>query len=207
MQWQKSVQEIILSHPIEVHFAGFVSDTFKLSRQGWGLAVEQQVDMYRVGYHARLALKHEGAGLYGVTHSIELPRQVMLSDMEFYKSYFRSVYFQVACMAPRIEARVMQMPHVGFSQFEPFDATPQREQVESIDKVRFFKTRNPDIKDIVVVPEMVPELMAMVLKAQEPMLDEVRKREKSRKNLERLREGYEVKPAHEVRAQIITLAG
>lgn len=71
--------------------------------------------------------------------------------------------------------------------------------------MKFFKVANATAKDLIVHPDQVPELLEVILKCQAGTQKDIRKRDQSRSNYEKYGE-HGVKPAHEVQAQIITLA-
>lgn len=209
-----SAKDFLYNAPVEVYFAGFKSDTFTLGRSGWDLSLQEGWSPRGPDYELRLALRHEGARLYAITNSINLRASELYSAAtEKLRTYQHlvSIPFHVQVIGNSIEFRhVQSIMSSGLMRdsFQPINSVPEMgELTENIRDFKFFKTINPTMKDIVVDPSQVPELLDMILKVQRPTQEQIRKREKSRENLEWMRNGFEVKPAHQVQAQIITLAG
>lgn len=95
-------------------------------------------------------------------------------------------------------------------QFMPISSIPEeRTQEESIRDFKFFKVANNSVKDLIVLPEQVPDLLDAILKVQKPTQQEIKKRIESRVNFKAYRDGemFSAKPSHTVQAQIITLTG
>lgn len=212
MLTQNSAKEILHSLPIDVAFAGFRGNTLSLAQAGWDLSMDQRHDRYGE-YTMRLAMRHSGAKLYALSQMIRLPYGrigAATSSMHEYAQLLASMYFVIEHVAPEFQFHVMPVQSVGsFSRgFQAIDPFPQeRVERESIRDFKFFKVSNPELKDIIVDPSQVPELLGMVLRAQEKTMKEVRSRERSRENTQRVRENMSgTKPAHHVQAQIITLA-
>lgn len=214
---EQLTKQILFSLPIKVWFAGFESDTLQLARSGWELSMRQMNMATSAGHSLQLAMKlgERNYAIYALSRQIDVgwaELQNALQGYAAYSEFLMRLRFEIQCIGPSIKMQVM--PAAAFSrsaflnEWQPIDPVPQ-ERTESIDlaEFQFFKTGKPDLKDIVVIPEMVPELMELVLKAQAPMLDEIKRREQSRRNFEQYGDLFAAKPARTVQAQIITLAG
>lgn len=216
MHTQSSDKELLYSIPIEVEFAGFRSDTLKLALAGWDLSMQQIMDPREYGPSLRLALRHEGAKLYALSdnHRLEYGQvHAARRNVVEYAQFLSQMCFRISYCAPDIRFASVAMRYSGSaasfgSSFNAIDPFPQERTVEeSIKDFKFFKIANPSIKDIIVSPDQVPELLDLVLRTQKITLDQVRAREKSRANTEWVRgEMSGTKPAHKVQMQIITLA-
>ena len=111
-------QRRLLSRPLGVHWAGWQSDTFRLQRSGWELAVELEFNYDRY----RLLMKHSHMNLYAVSdqlhiHSIEFTSMYADRDMSAVP------VFEVVHCAPSIHSRVVL--GIDFANFQRIDATPQ----------------------------------------------------------------------------------
>ncbi len=166
----------------------------------------------------RLAIKNRTANMYGISQGVPISAYV---GVEAQRSQFspymggaehawmdlmHRIVFHIQQVASEIEFIRM---HAEFDvkNFAGFDPRPQYAPAQLSSRIsdfKFFKTANPGLQDIIVTPELVPELMQMVLKAQKPILDKVRANEQSRRNYEAYN-GINVKPAHEVQLQIVTM--
>jgi hypothetical protein len=205
---QSLEREILHSLPIDVVFAGFKGNTLSLARAGWDLSMRQQSNLWGA-YEMQLVMRHDGARLYALSSPIELEYGRLgscLNDPVRYAELLSQLHFSIACIAPQIEFHVMPVRGNMFaSEFKAIDPFPQeRTEKISVKDFKFFKVANPSIKDIIVSPDQVPELLDMVLKAQKETISKVKARERSRENMHAYRD---VKPAHQVQAQLITLAG
>lgn len=213
MRMQSLGKELLHSLPVEVHFAGFKGNTLSLAKAGWDLSMEQSE--YYGEKMLRLAMRHEGAKLYAISQETRIDYGRLHAAMDnriAYAELLTQIPFIIQAVAPSIRFATMGVStrSVGFAQaFNPIDPFPQeRIMEERIEDFKFFKVANPNIRDIIVSPDQVPELLDLVLKAQKPAIDEIRKREQSRKNTRWVHENMgSTKPAHQVQAQIITLAG
>lgn len=208
MHMRQLGKEVLYSVPIPVYFAGFESDTQRLGRQGWELSMRQEMGFR--GYELQMAGRIGGEnGLYFLTRplAVEYPHG---TNLEIARR-FAQTGFEVQHLAPEIRARIL--PHAGgidwARSFSPVD-TQIQERFEDIDirTFKYFKVVDQK-KDLIVRPENVPELLDMILKIQAPEQEVLRARERSRENYEAYRSGNmfsEPKPAHQVEAQIISLA-
>lgn len=213
MHTPSSVKELLYSLPVEVEFAGFVSNTLTLARSGWDLSMQQDLTGRYSDPILRLAMRHEGAKLYAISSEVHLHYAEMMgarSNAIEYAKFLANLRFSIQYVSSEIRFFSVSVGHRGVSfssSFQAIDPYPQERVEESISDFKFFKVSNPTIKDIIVSPEQVPELLEMVLRAQGPMVDQIRMRERSRQNTQWARENMQdVKPAHSVQAQIITLA-
>lgn len=205
-------KELLYSLPIKVIFAGFQSDTLALARAGWDLSMRQGHSVCTAEYELQLALRHDGAKLYAISHQIRIPHEQLyacMSNRENFHVFVSNQIFHIQAVAPGIQFHCIPMTTgLGFKEsFRPVDPFPQERETIDLRDFKFFKVGNPSLKEIVVDPEQVPELLELVLKAQGPTMQEIKRREQSRANTAWVRENMgSTKPAHQVQAQIITLA-
>lgn len=198
---------LVRSLPVRVRFAGFESDTLTLARAGWDLSMKQGYG-FRSGYEMQLVMRHgdKNKAIYCMSHPLNLDYGApgrAFSDAMYYAKLMSEIGFDIAYAHSDISFRHMvPMSTASFlrDSFMPIDPRPQ-EVEESIKDFKFFKVAKPTVKDLIVAPEDVPELLNLVMKAQAPMLEKVRARERSRKNFEE----HILQPRHSVEAQIITL--
>lgn len=206
----------IRSLPIEVRFAGFTSTTLALANAGWDLSMKQNMDMREHRPEMQLAMRYKpfsGPGMFAISSPLRMDygfaRELMHKSAErVYEGELMHALaklgFDIIHMGNDVRFVVQPMRHQGLGtfadSFHPIDPRPQYVE-ERLSDFKFFKVASPKIQDIIVNPRDVPELLELVLKAQKPMLDGVKRRERSREN------EMEMRPAQEVMAQIITLAG
>lgn len=219
MHMQQSAKVFLQNLPIKVEFAGFMSDTLRLARSGWDLSLRQQLNPRYGEPELQLAMRHgnHNHAIYALSHPLhcrdQLYQALQTGNERAYQSITNMV-FSIMCMSNDIAIRTSSMTTYGLdyrAQFNPIDAYPQEMDMKEFNlrDFKFFKTASPDVKDLIVSPEQVPELMDVILKVQSKTREEIRRREESRANYKSYTNGemFNAKPAHSVQAQIITLAG
>ena len=223
MHSQKSSKEILRNCPVKVRFAGFESTTTQLANAGWDLSMEQEHSYD--GLNIRLAMRHgdRDAAFYGISAPTRVPFDMMLQmrsiafeQPQMFHKFYETICFDIIHIGQGIKFRVFpeQRPVMAFS---PFDASPMLEELRTEDfdirHFQFFKSA-PAAKELIVDPKTVPELLDLVLKIQSETNKDIKARERSRENLERMRSGDfdggdlrgNLRPHSTVQAQIITLA-
>ncbi len=187
----------------KVEFAGFMSDTYTLQKNGWQISAQQ--DMRYDGI--RLALKHEGAHLYALTGYVASYAVMQcVKDMTIWDS----IVFRVQVVAPDIRFHIMPERASAIS-WNAIDARPDfapNYEVKGIEDLIPFRPIANDVPEIVLAPASVQELLAMAISMQDPKQKEIR--EKARKENWKMREDGKVTDANsakDIRAQIVTLVG
>lgn len=218
---ERAIKHLLHSLPVEVIFAGFRGTTLSLAQAGWDLSMRQQIG-YGGEYEMQLALRHgdQQNAIYALSHPLRLRHGEIYGAMQDnlrLAQFMASQVFDIQHVYRNIEFMRIPMQHSsrsGFlSDWQGVDARPQEMvATERIDirEFKFFKVANEAAKELIVHPDQVPELLDLILKAQAGSQKEIRAREKSRENLAEYRSGDmfdKGKPAHQVQAQIITLAG
>ena len=159
-------EQIILSRPMTLHWAGWETDTYKLQRAGWELAVQQDYmrDMLLV------AMKHRNLNIVGMTHGIDYRQAVHAPHHA--SPIHDSVNLGVSY---RIEQQ-----HMDFNpaSFEPIDATPRMmsREVHCLEDLKIFKTVNQDAKEIYLSQASMADILSVALSKQEGRQAEIRQR-------------------------------
>jgi hypothetical protein len=182
----------MLSRPVELHWAGWRSDTFTLQQHGWQLSAEQ--DMMRM--QMSIAMRNERAGMSGVTAAVDFD---YLHNANGPGQYFMPK-LPVHLMGRKIEVIHTMGDH--WSNFNPIDAQPQFMQRErrSLEDCAHFAPAHTRTQQLIVPEDSVEYLMARILKMQQgPRIERIR---------EEIREGERVsfQPRQKFHAQIISLA-
>lgn len=205
--WDKGV---IKSLPVEVRFAGFTSTTTQLAHSGWDLTMDQRLETSMCRTKIELVMRHSAAKLYAYG-------QAEFDERMFYSSYFneaqwvnffKEIGFDIIHVGADIRFQMMGTSPISFmSRFEPIDPFPSlQRRDESVHDVKFFTVLKPDIRDILLLPEDVPAALDLILNAQKSKLDEIRKREKSRMNLDNYRNNLEAPSNRIIQAQLISIS-
>jgi hypothetical protein len=153
----------LYSKPVQLHWAGFETDTYKLQQQGWELSAEQEL----YDRTMRIALRHQQAGMYGISEKIDW--DYFHEDQSIYSGFQRPTpKVPIRMMSKNIMVEVMYGKSTDFS-FQPIDARPQymeTTRMDISDLVHFAPLR---AKGILLPEASVPELMDQILKLQQPM--------------------------------------
>jgi hypothetical protein len=160
----------LMNQPIKILWAGFETDTLRLQRQGWQLAVEECHSDLTI----RIAMKHPMLKLYAVTDKYE--RRGFGFDTYHQDGH---MVLNIRYLGPEIKEYAMPGEHT-FLNFRPINAEPLYEMCRSpegrsIDDFNLFKPLSKE-KEIVIPNENVTELLERIQKLQKPKQDEIRKR-------------------------------
>lgn len=190
--------EAILSLPIDVHMAGFQSNTFALQNAGWELAADQDIRYQKLW----ILIRHPMWKLAGFSQPIDF-------DYFYYAqaSRFSGARIDIKSLRSQDSFRFVEV-NSNISSFLPIDATPEfvyREEKSLMD-FKIFKTID-HMKDIVVEPSSVPELMEHILRLQSPKQAEIRERVRKEKAREDFWNSAEPSNPEVVQAQVITMCG
>jgi len=167
-----------LSRPVGVEWRGWRSDTLRLQRSGWQLAVETNFDSSSIGY--RLAMKHEGYKLFAVTD------RKAIQSMRMNAPWMHSEVpvFQVVSVLP-IDFRICTYAGLeDLSEFKPIDAEPQfvNAKIQTIDDFNIFAVVGKAERVLVNKADMsVIEHLEAIKRLQADKQRELRKDEVNRK--------------------------
>lgn len=117
-----STEQRILSRPVPVYWDGWESDTYKLQRAGWKLAVKQ--DIYYDSYE--LLMKNNSLKLTAVSSALEIHRTI--TDPMRGREYANEMPpFKIQHVTPNLEHQVPMTFGLRnvWDQFKMIDATPQ----------------------------------------------------------------------------------
>lgn len=229
----QSLGKILASFPIAVRFAGFESDTRRLAAAGWALSMRQE---YNAAVHEpqlQLSMRFDAQGshFYAISHAIDISYGMLREAWAVNGGAYREMSATARVVAERRYTEILAQ--MGFDimymgnggarfqifpmrmasmadwrdSFQPIDPRPQETEECGIEDFKFFKVAaSPKVKDLIVSPEDVPELLEAVLKAQKPLIEKIKGREQSRRNFEAMGNGFEVKQKHVPIAQIMAVS-
>lgn len=189
--------------PVPVHWAGFVSDTLRLGREGWQIAMEQNPMARKLS----LIMHHPGYGLtaYGVLHDYDGLREAIArpdvpSDFGRMRLPQKFPPFVITNAGTK-DYRFMTHPSFDLADFHRVDTMPTIVQRESsYQELPLFAelfAPKPEAQQLIVDPQDVQSMLDQVLKIQGPMRKEIRARDQRRDRDE--------PQTAQVHAQIITL--
>lgn len=189
----------IVNFPLRVHMYGMDGTTQSLQSAGWSVSMKQEVYDHRI----QLAMHHEQLKLFALSQPVDLDYMKLA-----HSSY--QAEFNIEYLASRMEIIVRDLDpgYFGrhFETFNPVDCEPRFETLtrKSIEDFMIFRPLNHS-KNVIVDPNDVPGLMEMILKAQSPMQQEIRARQRSMENMAYVIDAG-LMPAQTIHAQIITVA-
>lgn len=194
-------QARILSRPFGIEWAGWRSDTHRLQRSGWELAVECEMCWREY----RLLMRHRMLKLYAVTHMEKI------DDIERITSpYMRCEdmpIFKVIGVAPQI--RVVEMQQYGPMSFKQFDAEPcmTTAPIRSIEDMNIFNVPMTRTEEVMIdkADMTVIEHLEAIKRLQSDKQREIRQRIVTSDSAG-FTGGYEVKPRMHMVAQLVHYA-
>jgi hypothetical protein len=182
----------ILSRPLEIHWAGWETTTYRLQQAGWQLSADQDVYNDRL----RLAMKHEGMALYGMSGWSRFEYEARIRDPREFPV--------IVMQAMGREVWVQEHGRVELN-FQAIDAKPcfTERKITKLEDLAHFAAPLVRSREIIIPEENVDELLEKILKLQQPA-----RTDRIREEMRRGPEGRMVtdEPQQKFQAQIISLA-
>jgi hypothetical protein len=181
--------------PVPVVWSGFESDTYRLGRAGWQVAIEEE----QMRMELRLMMHHPNFGLtaYGIMRD-----SFALRDMSIgrFASVDRLPPFVIQMVRAKDHRVVMHEP-LNLADFRRVETVPTvtswEGRMEDFPLFAELFAPIPEAQELIVDPQDVQAMLDQILKVQAPMRKEIRERD-------RRRDGREAE-MRQVHAQIITL--
>jgi hypothetical protein len=178
----------LLSRPLRVHWAGWETTTYQLQKRGWKLSAFQDIR----GSRLQMALRHDGAGIEGITAPLDYRYEQALDLRE--RAYVDSIVLNVQVML----GETVMVRQVGeMAMWSPIDAEPRftQETITRLEDLAHFAGPLIRTNEIIIPEESVPELLDRILKLQQPA------------RIDRIKEELrgEHRPEQKFHAQIISL--
>ena len=166
----------LLKNPIvNLHFAGWTSNSYDLQRNGWDLSVDENP----YDCSLRFAIRNESLGLYAISSVETYPRKAFITDPFFLERF--PLHFHLQQMT---DGKAKIYYHHGLSTFRPINTQPDIECIEpkSIEDFVLFRKISPESADIVIPEYNIDRLLEMALELQEPKQKEIRERIRKEKD-------------------------
>lgn len=181
----------LLSRPLRLHWAGWTADTYSLQRAGWSISAEQNIQCMTM----QLALRHPHEASYGI--SSRVPWEYMNDRRDSFAPLDLGADI-------RFGREVVFHQMGGLPDFRAVDALPQMVEHKRTRLEDFAHFHSPLVRtqEIVVPEESVEDLMARILKMQQP--DRTARIRESLRNPEGYR--METLPKQKFHAQILSFA-
>jgi len=164
----------MINPPIKIYFDGFDSDTYRLGRSGWEVHATQDDYLRHIGF----MLIHKKTGLYLETSKVRADLQAMAYDPQSLNLFIQKCEFRPTAMdrSTRIEFRGGN----PYESYQHVDHIPQMVEFEFKSIEDFFLFQPKARKEIIVDPVDVAEMMKLILKKQNPKMQEIREKERKR---------------------------
>jgi len=162
----------ILSAPLQIHWAGWNTDSHRLQQNGWQLSADQNV----MNNTMRIAIHHPEGNIVGMTEVSEFDYQRYVCDELHHKPFPIDV-------GMRIRHSICEKVHVqgmngGFPHFNPIDATPRMMDMEvrELKDLAHFQEVQVAKNEVFLKEASMDQILEMALNKQEPSQAEIRKR-------------------------------
>ncbi len=187
----RDIEYQLMSRPVRLHWAGWETDTYRLQEHGWSISAEQDIASMTM----MLALRHPHEAAYGISSRV---------PWEFMEERSFSTHPLDLGADFRFGRDVIVHHMGGLPNFSAIDALPQMMETRRtrLEDFAHFTTPLVRTQEIVVPEESVEDLMARILKLQQPD-----RTERIRQSL-RNPEGYRLDtlPKQKFHAQILSFA-
>lgn len=151
---------------IELHWAGWTSDTFKLQRAGWNFSARQDP----INDMLEFMLRHKQYKMYGQSYATGFHQYY--SENSMMGNSFRHI--DIALASDFI------MYGMNERDFAPIDVTPKPYFLDlkptRMSDLKIFKELNVDAQQILLNKASMSEILNVALSRQAPMQDEIRER-------------------------------
>lgn len=183
----------LLSRPLQVEWAGWRTDTYRLQACGWQLSADQDVFQNAM----RLSMQHEGQQIRAISERISFDYHMAISDTPEYLSRIVIPMHMVGR-----EVTVHFSGSIDWH-FKPIDATPSfsTHTISKIEDLCHFAAPLVKTREIIIPQDSVPELLERILKLQQPA-----RTDRVREEYRRHPEAFTATPQQRMEAQIISLA-
>lgn len=175
-----------MSPVCDVHFAGFSSDTYRLQRNGWQIAVNEEPLRGDIS----LLMNHKDYGIQAVAVARDrfYAAEWHSRHRQGYFDRSHTPEFNVVKLASDMRIRVeristMMNTHLNFDNFSLSDMTPQTIEVKEyeIGKLPLFAVANKPLSEQIIIPQRdIGDLLAEIRSRQVADIADIREREKRR---------------------------
>jgi hypothetical protein len=197
-------QPHMLSMPIPIRFAGWESNTYQLQQNGWQLSAMEGRPSLSPRPQLQLALKHPGLQIRAMTRPIDVDYLGMFHNAGSIVEMVCKIGLDVKVFGTTL---MLSVVHYGPLDFRAIDAQPQitDARFKNVDDLKIFADAQlVRTKEVVVMPDSVPELMEQILKLQAPKQADIRERVRKEQVLAGL-DLKDVRPRQQFHAQILSI--
>lgn len=155
----------LLSRPVELHWAGWRSNTFALQQAGWSISVDEDFCHQSM----QLALRNERAGMVGMTSRVGWEHM----------RYAHEPYGRLPDLPVQLMARRVDVLHYGggLPDFHAIDAQPMMltQRRTSLEDFAHFAPAHTRTQQLIVPEETIDDLMSRILEMQQgPRIERIR---------------------------------
>ena len=175
---------VIMNQPIKIWWAGWETDTFRLSKEGWEISAEQDVMRREI----RLAINHPELRIQGITHISEWAFEEILQNS-------RHAVLPTALIVQAMNQTlfVQTIGRMDGFNFHAINTNPTyvEPNIRSLSEIAHFQRLEREVPrhEILLHEANINQILEMALKIQEPDQERIRKELIHRKNMGSLRMG------------------
>jgi hypothetical protein len=168
----------------EVWWAGWKSDTYTLASAGWQAAIENTPSSYQ---DVSLILRHQVAGWSMFCRSAQ-PYGWFLDHVRYqdgHGRYRQPPVFEVTHCRPDTQMAIAGCMRPLSEEWKHVDIAPRWQPLKGSG---IFPEWREEAREIIVAPDQVADLLERITKLQEPELQAIRERNRTRDHQERVPE-------------------
>ncbi len=170
----------LLNRPVQLHWAGWVTDTFRLGQAGWQISAEQDVQYNCM----RIAINHPKAQVQGISNIEEFLFRDMMND-KCHSSLPTMLRFEDM-------SRQIHINTIRDTEAFPIDFRPLmiEQEIKSLNDFANFATIVEEPKNEIYLREAsINQILEMALQQQEPEQERIRQEMIREQELRSLRMG------------------
>lgn len=192
----------MLSRPLQVEWAGWRTDTFKLQAAGWSLSANQDVYERRM----RIAMEHKQLQMRAISFGFDFDYFHIQNFRGHPDDYLSGLSIPMHVLGS--EVHIHEQGTIDWAAFQPVDATPSfiSHRIGKIQDFVHFAPAQVKTKELIVPQENVEELLAKILDMQNPArMERIRKEVRNPEGMT-LNSIDELHGKQKFEAQIISIA-
>ncbi len=161
---------LVKSAPMNLHWAGWETDTFRLQQNGWQLSAEQDPRIRTL----RIAINHPDLCVQGITNVDRYDFERITHERQ---RFGRPVDIGLSVIQMGHKVYLNEHSHTAHT-FEPIDAEPRMQEyrITSLSDLAHFTTIKRPQHEVFLKEASMEEILAMALQRQEPGQEAIRKR-------------------------------
>lgn len=170
-----------LNRPVQLNWAGWETDTYKLGQAGWQISAEQDVEQNRI----QIAINHPEAQVQGIS-TIE---EFLFQDMVRKNVHFvLPVTLKFETMSREIRITTIPASNINF---QPIDFMPKimERKIQSLNDFANFTVLEIPKNEVYLHEANIDQILKMALQRQVPEQERIRQEMRRQQELKKFRLG------------------